>query len=176
MTLKSAIEAWDGQSAAALCRIHEQHRDEPDLASVLVDLIGSVRFRLAATLLLKRHLESGASVPDSSGVAAALFGKFDKLERWECRLNILQCLPHLPIEGEHVGELECFLRTCLADDNKFVRAWAYNGFHLLARKHPRFTAEAHAILTAGLRDEPASIKARIRKCLDGGISREAGRG
>jgi len=176
MTLKSAIETWDGQSAAALCRIHEQHREEPDLAAVLVELIGSVRYRLAATLLLKRHLDSGLSVPDIPGVAAALFGKFDKLERWECRLNILQCLPYLPFDAEHVGELVRFLRTCLADDNKFVRAWAYNGFHLLALQHPRFAAEANAILTAGLRDEPASIKARIRKCLASGEAREAGYG
>ena len=167
MTLKSAIEAWDGQSAAALCRIHDQHRDDPDLVQSLVELIGSLRYRMAAARLLKRHLESGAPVPDRAGVARTLFGKLDKLEHWECRLNILQCLPYLPVGDESVGDVERFLRVCLAGANKFVRAWAYNGFYLLSRQHSRFAAEAAAILDAGLRDEPASIKARIRKCLAG---------
>lgn len=165
MPLKSAIEAWDGQSAAALCRIHEQHRDDPDLAPELVELVGSVRYRAAAVRLLKRHLESGLPVPDRAAVARALFARLDKIEHWECRLNVLQCLPHLPIEECCLADVERFLRTCLAEENRFVRAWAYSGFHLLARQHPRFAAEVAAILEAGLRDEPPSVKARIRKCL-----------
>ena len=52
MPLKSAIEAWDGKSVEALCRIHDQHRDDPDLAATLVELIGALRYRLAATRLL----------------------------------------------------------------------------------------------------------------------------
>ena len=171
MTLKSAIEAWDGQSAAALCRIHEQHRNEPDLALTLVELIGSLRYRMAATRLLKRHLESSALIPERAAVARALCEKLDKLEHWESRLNILQCLAYLPIADDEVAAVERFLRLCLADSNKFVRAWAYNGFYLLSRQHPRFAMEASAILEAGLRDEPASIKARIRKCLAGVPSR-----
>lgn len=167
MPLKSAIEAWDGQSVEALCRIHDQHRDDPDLAATLVELIGALRYRLAATRLLKRHLESGGDVPDADAVARSLYARFDKLENWECRLNVLQSLPCLPVPDDTVEAVERFLRLCLADDNKFVRAWAYNGFHCLAGQHPRFAAEAAAILEAGLRDEPPSIKARIRKCLAG---------
>ncbi len=175
MTLKSAIETWDGQSAAALCRIHDQHKDDPELAQTLVELIGSLRYRLAATRLLKRHLESGGSVPDLAAVARALFGRLDKLEHWECRLNILQCLPYLPLGDESIDDVERFLRVCLADHNRFVRAWAYSGFYLLSRQHPRFAAEAAAILDAGLRDEPASIKARIRQCLSH-VDAQAGQG
>jgi hypothetical protein len=166
MSLKSDIEAWDGQSAAALCRIHETHRDDPQLAPELVELIGSLRYRMAATRLLKRHLEAEIPLPDPHAVARELFARLDKLEHWECRLNVLQCLPHLPLDDDGVAAVEEFLRTCLADGNKFVRAWAYNGFHWLAGRHPRFAGEAAAILEAGLRDEEASIKARIRKCLD----------
>lgn len=166
MDLKSAIESWDGQSAEALCRIHAQHRHDPGLARALVELIGSVRYRMAATRLLKRHLEADPVIPDRAGVARALYARLDKLEHWECRLHILQCLPCLPIEDDSAAAVEKFLRTALADENKFVRAWAYNGFHLLARQHGRFAEEAAAILTAGLRDESPSIKARIRKCLD----------
>ena len=169
MPLKSALEAWDGQSAEALCRIHDEHRGDPDLAATLVELIGALRYRLAATRLLKRHLESGGSVPDADGVARGLYARFDKLENWECRLNVLQCFPYLPVPDDVVEAVERFLRLCLADDNKFVRAWAYNGFHRLAGQHPRFAAEAAAILEAGLRDEPPSIKARIRKCLAGAM-------
>lgn len=167
MPLKSAIEAWDGQSVEALCRIHDEHRDDPDLAATLVELIGALRYRLAATRLLKRHLEAGGGVPDADAVARSLYARLDKLENWECRLNVLQCLSCLPVPDDAVEAVERFLRQCLADDNKFVRAWAYIGFHCLAGRHPRFADEAAAILEAGLRDEPPSVKARIRKCLAG---------
>ena len=167
MTLKSAIEAWDGQSVEALCRLHDEHRDDPDLVPTLVELVGALRYRLAATRLLKRHLESRGSVADGDAVARSLYAKFDKLENWECRLNILQCLPYLPMPDDAVDAVERFLRLCLADDNKFVRAWAYSGFHCLARRHPRFAEESAAILDAGLHDEPPSVKTRIRKCLAG---------
>ena len=106
MPLKSAIEAWDGKSVEALCRIHDQHRDDPDLAATLVELIGALRYRLAATRLLKRHLESGGSVPDADGVARGLYARFDKLENWECRLNVLQCLPYLPMPDDAVEAVE----------------------------------------------------------------------
>jgi hypothetical protein len=167
MTLKSDIEAWDGRSAAALCRIHETHRDDPGLALELVGLIGSLRCRMAATRLLKRHLEARAAVRDPHAVARDLFARLDKLEHWECRLNVLQCLPFLPIDEDQAAVVERFLRACLMDGNRFVRAWAYSGFHDLASRHRRFAAAAAAILDAGLRDEPASVKARIRKCLAG---------
>ena len=176
MSLKSDIEAWDGQSAAALCRIHETHRDNPELAPELVELIGSLRYRMAATRLLKRHLEAEIPLPDPHAVARELFARLDKLEHWECRLNVLQCLPHLPLDDDGVAAVEQFLRTCLADGNKFVRAWAYNGFHWLAGRQPRFAEEAAAILDAGLRDEEASIRARIRKCLDADAPRDRNAG
>jgi hypothetical protein len=166
MTLKSDIEAWDGQSAAALCRIHEAYRDDPELASMLVELIGSLRYRMAATRLLKRHLEAGIPLHDAHAVARSLYARLDKLEHWECRLNVLRCLPRLPVDADQADAVEQFLRTCLADANRFVRAWAYNDFHWLAGLHPRFATAATTILEAGLRDEPASVKARIRKCLE----------
>lgn len=169
MPLKSAIEAWDGQSASALCRIHDEFKESPEFVMDLVELMGSLRYRPAATRLLKRHLDAGLPVPDRPALARALAGKLDKIEHWECRLNILQCLHDLPIDAECVPAVEHFLRICLAEDNKFVRAWAYSGFHHLAEQQPVFRTEADAILAAGLRDESASVKARIRKCLGGKI-------
>ncbi|MDR0440906.1 MAG: hypothetical protein LBI59_07990 [Candidatus Accumulibacter sp.] len=166
MSLQSDIEAWDGQSVEALRRIHEAHRDDPGLAPALVELMGSLRYRMAATRLLKRHFEAGIPVPDPHAVAQGMCAALDKLEHWECRLDALQCLPSLPIDEDQAAAVERFLRACLADGNKFVRAWAYAGIHWLAARRPRFAAEAAAILEAGLRDEPASVKAKIRKCLE----------
>ncbi|MDR1708900.1 MAG: hypothetical protein LBS70_04185 [Candidatus Accumulibacter sp.] len=165
MTLKSEIEAWDGQSLAALRRIHERHWNEPNLALELADLLGSLRCRRAAARILKRHFEAGLTVRDPPGVARRLFARLAKLEHWESRLDILQCLPYLPIEEKEAEAVAGFLRACLADANRFVRAWAYSGFHDLARRHPRFAAAAQEILSAGLRKEPASVKSKIRECL-----------
>lgn len=167
MSLKSDIEAWDGQSVEALRRIHEAHRDDPGLAPALVELMGSLRYRTAATRLFKRHFEAGIPVADPQAVARGLCAVLDKLEHWECRLDVLHCLPSLPVDAAQAEVVERFLRACLADGNRFVRAGAYSGFHWLAARHPRFADEAAGILEAGLRDEEASVRAKIRKCLEG---------
>jgi hypothetical protein len=58
-----------------------------------------------------------------------------------------------------------FLRTCLADENKFVRAWAYNGFYLLSQQYPEYQQETEQFFAMAMRDEAASVKARIRNIL-----------
>ncbi len=61
--------------------------------------------------------------------------------------------------------VENYLRQALTHNNKFVRAWAYNGFYQLARQHRELRDEALEIMRMGQRDEPAAVKARIRNAL-----------
>lgn len=53
----------------------------------------------------------------------------------------------------------------LSDNNKFVRAWAYNGLYELSRQYEDLRIETMLLLDAGLNDEAASVRARIRNIL-----------
>jgi len=94
-----------------------------------------------------------------------LFCALPEMEYWESRLHLLQCLPFMPIEKPEVKIVEKFLRKTLADHNKFVRAWAYNGFHVLAAQYPEYRGEMQQFFEMAMRDEVASVRARIRNIM-----------
>ena len=92
----------------------------------------------------------------------------DKLEHWETKLHILQSIPFMPIEITERKKVDAFLRETLTDPNKFVRAWSYNGFYELAMQHSEYLNETKQFFEMAMRDEAASIKARIRNIMKKG--------
>jgi hypothetical protein len=76
----------------------------------------------------------------------------------------------LPIPKQQATKVEHFLNTCLTADHKFVRAWAYHGYHHLATSHPKYRDETTALLQDALETETAaSVLARVRKLLKKGF-------
>ena len=94
-----------------------------------------------------------------------LLNLLPKLEHWEARLHILQCMPYLPITKPEKKQVALFLRCCLTDHNKFVRAWAYSGFYELSIQYPEFRKEAMQFFDMAEKDEAPSVKARIRNVM-----------
>ena len=163
MTLLEEIISWDNRSATALRSTYERHGDKGHFLGTILDHIEDVELQRAATWLLKRHLEVGNSL--SPRGSRAILRALSYLEHWESKLHILQCLPYLEIpEDESIG-LEQFLDCCLESDNKFLRAWAYNGFNELALRFPRYREEVNRMLTRAGDSEAASVRARIRNIL-----------
>lgn len=115
---------------------------------------------IGASWLVKHHLESNKSLSENE--RTVVYQLLPALEEWQARLHVLQSIPLMPIPESCWQALEIFLRQSLNDPNKFVRAWTYNGLHELARFNDALREEVDAILEMGLRDEPASVKARIR--------------
>ena len=163
MTILDEIASWDGKSATALQSTYERHGDEEDFVATVLEHIADVALQRAATWMLKRHLEAGNSV--SAGVSRAILGVLSDQEHWESKLHLLQCLPHLEIPEDESAGLERFLDSCLESDNKFVRAWAYNGFNELALRFPRYREEVNLMLARAIESEAASVRARIRTIL-----------
>ena len=143
--------------------LYRAHRDEDGFAPALVDLSRDPGYERVALWMLKRFFESDGRLPADD--VTRLLGALDGLRGWEAQLLALQCLPFCPVAAADRVRVEAFLRTHLAGKNKFLRAWAYNGFELLARQFPDYRDEADALLEMGLRDEPPAIKARIRNIL-----------
>ena len=163
MTLKADIEGWDTKSRDAIARVYDKHVGDADFLVHVIALIGKAPTQVGATWLLKHSFDEGG-VPLDAALASAAYSKVDGLVRWEAKLHILQCMERLPIPESRVRPVEQFLRDCLASEVKFVRAWAYSGFHELARQHPAFRAEASRLLADALETETAaSVLARVRR-------------
>lgn len=157
------IDSWDGKSVAALQSTFERHRSEKDFVATILEHVAVMESQRAATWLLKRYVETGNSL--SAVDCQAVLGVLSDQDHWESKLHILQCLPYLDIREEDCTGLEEFLDACIKSERKFVRAWAYNGFNVLAMHFPRYRKEVDDMLTRAVESEAASVRARIRNIL-----------
>ena len=153
------IKKWDGRETTLLRDIYGRYQADPAFVPTLIQLTGEVSLQKGSTWLLKHFLEQGGQLPHLE----PLLAQFDRIEHWEARLHLLQCLSFLTItetEAEAVAE---FIMASLDHKRPFVRAWAYGGLVDLARQHPRFQPKAKAHIDQALATESASVKARIRQ-------------
>ncbi len=167
MNIKQAISNWDGKSADDIAAIYHHHSGQSSFLTDIIALIEHPSFQKPASWLLKYHLESGAKLEVKT--SKNIYVLLTKLKDWESRLHILQCIPMLPIEKTDKKKVELFLRDCLCDRNKFVRAWAYNGFYELSSQYPEYLEETKQFFEMAMRDEAASVKARIRNIMKKGF-------
>ena len=158
--LTEELRAWDGRSTAALRSIHERHSVEEDFVAAILVHLADANLQRAATWLVKRHLELGN--PLSAPECRSILGSLSAQQDWESRLHLLQCLPYLSIADEDRPDLERFLEACVRSDRKFVRAWAYSGYHELALRFPQYRETVEATLARAAASETASVLARIR--------------
>lgn len=167
MSIKQAIQAWDGKSAADIQAVYDLYWETPDFPETIVRLSNEASLQNGATWLLKTWLKSGNILEEHQ--VRKIFNLLDKLEHWEAKLHILQCLDSMPINNSEHRKVHAFLMTTLTDSNIFVRAWAYNGFYELARQHPQYLDETKQFFEMAMRDEAASVKARIRNVMKRGF-------
>ena len=157
------LKNWDGKSADDITAIYFDYCETPDFTNTIINLMQDTDLQNGAAWLLKKHLELGETLTTSQ--VEKIYTFLTKLSHWEAQLHILQSIPYLPISTKQKNFVEFFLRTCLTDKNKFVRAWTYNGFHELASQYPEYQNEVDAMLAEALQKEAASVKARIRNIL-----------
>ncbi len=163
MQLPQEIANWDGKSIEALQAIYDCRGLEEGFGAALIPLLKEPGLARGASWLLKRNLEEGSVL--TSADVKRVFQSLPDLVEWETQLHLRQSLSYLTIGKRDVKQVEAFLRRCRASENKFVRAWAYNGFYELSLQHPQFQAEADQLLAQALEDEAASVKARVRNIL-----------
>ena len=165
--MQQAIAGWNGKSADDIAAVYRQFSDDPSFVADIVRLSAQAHYQKGATWLLKAHIDAGHSLQakDISRIYRAL----KRLVDWESKLHVLQCMAGMPIASSDRKHVELFLRQCLPDTNKFVRAWTYNGFYELARQYPQYQKEAEQFFAMAMRDEAASVKARVRAILKKGF-------
>ena len=156
------LSNWDRKDTEYLKSFSDKNRDPEEFVQQLIELIADSDAQSAATWLLKNEF---SGIEFSNEQSELILSSLNKLTHWDSQLHVLQFLHRLEISKSRKKELEEFLRKSLISDNKFVRAWAYNGFDILAERFGEYRQEVDQFLEMGLRDEPASVKARIRNIL-----------
>ena len=166
MDLAQHIKQWDGQSVSDLHDIYRQHSHSEQFFQQITSLCVNKDCELGATWLLKHHVECTGEL-DIKGFQTVLL-HLPKFKQWQAQLHILQILNKSNITASARPVLEPFLRYGLSDANKLIRTWCFNGMYELAIKYPELQQEVLSLLTMAVQDEPASVKARIRKLLKKG--------
>lgn len=161
MALKQEIEKWDEKSSDQILEIYQRYAQEASLAQELIKLLQIVDLQKGASWLIKHHLESGHNFKNAE--ISGIYKSLNKVGHWEARLHLLQCIPYISIADTDKEKVEIFLRHSLADENKFIRAWAYSGMHDLAIQYPEYEREVKSLFKEAIENEAPSVKARIRK-------------
>jgi hypothetical protein len=167
MGVEEAISAWDGKLVTHLEDIYCKHNDDEAFVAKVIQSIKNETHQKGATWLLKKHLESGNPI-DATEIAT-VYSHLTELVGWESKLHILQSIQYMKVAESEVEQVVFFLRVCLTDTNKFVRAWTYNGFYEISVLYPTYKKETKQFFEMAMRDEAPSIKARIRNILKRGF-------
>jgi len=168
MTIQDEMAAWDGKSAHDIGKIYNGFNKQTGFPGNVIALMAQANCQKAASWLLKHHLENDNKI--SQLETKSIFKLLNTLDHWESKLHVLQSLPFLNIPNAYKTALEQFLRECLTETNKFVRAWAYNGFYELAKQYPEYEEETRLFFDMAMRDEAPSVRARIRNLLKQGFN------
>ncbi len=127
---------------------------------VLLNAPAEPKLQIKATALLKRLAESGTKFTTQQLVA--IFDSLAEVRHWEAKLHLCQLLPHVEIPKGSGTKIVWFFERCLSAENKFLRAWAYNGFYELAKHHPEYYDYAIEQLGRAQKEKSAAVKARLR--------------
>jgi len=137
-------------------------RSEKSLINGLVLLLPEKEseIQIGATRLLKRLAEKETRF--STQQLATIFDSLTDLAHWEAKLHICQMLQHVRIPKGSEKKVAWFLERTLLEENKFLKAWAYNGFYELAKQHTEYCEYAMEQLDRGETEKSAAVRARIR--------------
>jgi len=167
MSIKQKIDSWDGKSVNDLEAIYSSYSEDGFFVKNIIELAKNEAQQKGVTWLLKRHLENGNKI--EANEISVIYVNLPELVYWEAKLNILQCIHFMPIAESETKQVEIFLRNCLTETNKFVRAWAYNGFYEISVQYPEYKKETKQFFEMAMRDEVPSVKARIRNIMKNGF-------
>lgn len=165
--LQQALQEFDGKEVAPLATFLAATPYDEQLGDLLLErtTLADQQMQRGATWLLKRAGEEGAVF--SSEQASQMVDLLGSVTHWEARLHLLQLFATVPIASERRSEAFTRCRALSEDENKFVRAWAYNALHVLATAEPAFRDEVTGLLMRAQHEEAASVRARIRNAVKG---------
>ncbi|MCP5089139.1 MAG: hypothetical protein GY952_20350 [Rhodobacteraceae bacterium] len=153
----NALNRFDGKTTTELKEALPLAA-EPDQAVTLMHACWSEEPRLAvaATWVVKALVEEGKGAHLD---LAALFAVLESADHWEVQLHLLQVVQYAP---EAAVDQVAAVRRLLGAKKTLIRVWALDAFVRIARVRGELRDEARAMVSAGLNDKAASMRARCR--------------
>ena len=161
--LKNALQTWDGKQTDGIGQLYTELSQDSSFVDDCTRLLLNPELQVGASWLLKKHQDGGQRLNVQQ--ADAVFNALEHLKHWQAKLHVLQSLSNLPVPEKQLNCVRKFVKQAILDDNTFVRAWGYDGLYQLACQYPQYSAETREFFSMALRDEAASVKARIRNIL-----------
>lgn len=165
--LQLAVRSWNNKSSADIQAIYLEYYKTSYFVNALIDMLADNTVERGASWLLKQYCDQNEALNKST--SSHIYRSLPKLKHWETKLHVLQSMAKLPVPKNLLNKVETFVRDCLNSPKTFVRAWAYDGFYQLALQFPEYQNEVKIFFEMAMRDEAASVKARIRNILKQGF-------
>lgn len=169
MSLETHIKAWDTKSTQEISKIYIRYYEQAQFISTLLELMNDPQLEAGASWLFKHAIDESDLVADSIEPSDLdnLFTTATRFSNWQAQLHILQIIDQLPISTRSIKPVQRLIDSGFKSPNKFVRAWSYSALHALASQHPTYRNRAQRLFDQALNtpDQPASIKARVRKTI-----------
>ena len=164
MNIIDQLHEWDGIHMDFLKGIYNNNSTNPIFFINLVDLLTThVDLQTPSTWLIKHHYDQNGEL--AKPLIKKLLQKANKLEFWEAQLHLLQILPKVEIPEIALIPVDDLVKVGLKSKNKFVRAWAFQGYYELTKSIPEYTDELILLCNDALQIESPSVKVRINKIL-----------
>lgn len=157
MVKKSPINLKD------LERYYDLNHEKEDFPDHLLNQLPDGEFENANTWLIKRYLENGNRLP--ANIEMRILDLLPHLSGWEAKLHLLQILPYIVIPKSRSATIRKILLALIKENNKFIRAWAYNSLYHLQLCHPEYKTEMISLLNKAYDNEAPSVRVRIRNML-----------
>lgn len=158
------LKLWDGVHIEYLTDLYRANSSSLDFFENLVTIcVIEQDLQKATTWLIKHHYDNGHTL--SELLTERLLTSCKTIENWEAKLHLLQLLPHFKLTHKSIPKADDFVRNCLTETNKFVRAWAYNGLFELSKYIPEMKTELEFICQRAIETESAAIKSKVKKIL-----------
>lgn len=158
------LTKWDGIHIKYLSELYAIHFSNKHFFEELMTICNTNNdLEIASTWLIKHHYDSGKSL--SKLLTKNLLKTTKNIQNLEAKLHILQLLPHFKLSTKSIQYAEDFVRKCLLDKNKFVKAWALNGLFELTFYIPEMKPELISLCQIALEKESPAIKSKARKIL-----------
>ena len=158
--VKNVLAHWDNKITSDLEALYSLHSESIEFFEELLSIIQDQSVTSGISWLIKKYLEDDGEV--TSVIEEGLLSSLNSEWEWSAKLHVLQCLPYLTISAPFEKQTVVFIRECLKEKNKFVKAWAYNGMAVIALQYPGYLDETKRLLGQAMDREAASVKARIR--------------
>ena len=162
--LFNQLASWNGKDMNYVKALYDANYLDPLFFHKVIaafKTIGSTRD--AGSWIIKHHYDNNRSLEDHA--VLDMLESAGDIESWPARLHILQILDKVELTEDVQQPVYSLVKNSLNDNNKFVRAWALEGYYQLSRYLPDLRNELTILCQNAMETESASVKVRARKIL-----------